>query len=95
MTDAAWASADLDEDDYVLVYDLLDDRLYDGPDEPPCWCTWDEFCWFCALPPAHVRRRQKRRWRQERRRSRKLDRHANDRFWQARNKPVYDGEAPF
>jgi hypothetical protein len=80
---------------YDPVYDRLDDLLDYEPDEPPCWCSWDEFCWFCVLPPARVRRQQKRRWRQDRQRWRKIQRHANDRCWQARNRPAFDDEAPF
>jgi dATP pyrophosphohydrolase len=33
-------------------------------------------------------------WRQQRKQWRKTARHANDRFWQARNRPAFD-EAPF
>jgi hypothetical protein len=80
-----------DEDDY------WDDDPYDNdePSEPDCWCSWNESCWSCVLPPARVRRRQHRRWQQDRRRWRKLTRHANDRFWQARNRSLFDDEAPF
>jgi hypothetical protein len=75
--------------------ELAGDDWYDDEPSGPCWCSWTVTCWFCVLPPARVRRAQKRRWRQENRQWRKIQRHANDRFWQARNRPAFDDEAPF
>lgn len=72
------------------VDDWGDDH-YDYDDEP---CEPD---WSCYEPPlvGRERRRQARRWRHQLRLWRKTERHANDRFWQARNRPAFDEEAPF
>jgi hypothetical protein len=81
--------------------DYWDDDPYDDrePGEPDCWACWSSeagSCWSCGgLPPARIRRRLARRWRQQRKQWRKTARHANDRFWQARNRPAFDDEAPF
>jgi hypothetical protein len=80
--------------------DYWDDDPFDDdePGEPDCWDCWNSesgWCWSCMPPPLRVRRRLTRRWRQQRRQWRKVERHANDRFWQARNRPTFDDEAPF
>lgn len=72
--------------------------LYAESDEPYCWGCWNSesgSCWSCALPPLRIRRRAARRERQRIRQWRKHHRHANDRFWQTRNRPLFDNEAPF
>lgn len=82
---------EMDWDDDYGVYD-------DEPDEPSCWECWGSesgWCWTHLPPPGRVRRQWARRWRQQQRGWRKLSRHANDRFWQARNRPAFDDEAPF
>ena len=91
MIDQGWMVDDGPEEDY------WDDDPYDDrePDEPDCWCSDVHTCWCCELPPARVRRQWARRERQRIQRWRKVERHANDRFWQARNRPAVDDEAPF
>lgn len=55
---------------------------------------WDDVA--CGpYPIGRERRRNARRWRQRVRNWRKVERHANDRFWQARNRPAFDDSALF
>lgn len=81
------------------VDDIWDDDPYDDDPGEPCWGCWHASsgtCWSCGgAPPLKVRRRLARRWRQWRRVWRTSERHANDRFWQARNRHLFDEEAPF
>jgi hypothetical protein len=91
VIDQGWEIDDYDDEDY------WDDDPFDDyePSEPDCWCSDVHDCWTCYPQPLRVRRRLARRWRMEQQRRRKLLRHANDRFWQVRNRPAFDGEAPF
>jgi transposase len=73
------------------------DDLYNEPsepDEPDCWHPRSQACPWCGPRTARQHRREARRHRQQRQQWRKIQRHANDRFWRARN-PAYFDEAPF
>ncbi len=78
--------------------DFYDDEPYDEADEPDCFDCWGSesaWCWVHLPPPLRIRRLWARRSRLLRKRWRAEARHHNDRFWQARNKPTFDDEAPF
>jgi hypothetical protein len=68
------------------------DDYEDWDDDEPVEPDWgyDE-----PTPIGRERRRVARRWSRQRRIWRKTERHANDRFWQARNRHAFDEEAPF
>lgn len=94
MIEQGWMVDDGPDEDDIRddPYDLYED------DEPPCWGCWDSesaWCWTHLPPPLRIRRRWIRRWRQQQRQWRKAARHNRDRFWQARNRPAFDEEAPF
>jgi hypothetical protein len=94
MADQGWMVDDgPDEDD---IWD--DDPFLDAePYEPDC-CDLNgpAGCVACRPRFGRERRREARRWHQIDRRQRQRIRHANDRFWVARNRPNFDDElSPF
>jgi hypothetical protein len=70
--------------------DDWDDYIPDDEPDEPDWGYWDE-----VVVGGRARRRAARRWRHQLRLWRKVERHSRDRFWQARNRPAFDEEAPF
>lgn len=84
--------SDVDDLEDWKYEDLYDDS--GEPDEPDCWHPRKHWCTWCGPRPGRQHRREARRRRQQDRAWRKIQRHANDRFWRARNPAVFD-EAPF
>lgn len=80
---------DIDDD-----YDDYHDDAWDEPDEPD-WGADDLYAGRYRPPIGRERRRIARRLRHDRREQRKVIRHDNDRFWQARNRPAFDNGPPF
>lgn len=91
--DQGWCIDDGPDED-----DTWDDDPYDEDDDyEPDWGYIAEMqeAWLQRPPIGRERRRLARAGNQDRRLWRQQQRHANDRFWQARNGPVFPEEAPF
>jgi hypothetical protein len=74
----------------VMIDDGLSPFFNASPEPTGYYDDWDD--------PRRIgrdRRRNARHWGHQLRRWRKPARHERDRFWQARNRPAFDPEAPF
>lgn len=87
MIDQGWCIDD--GPDEGEDWDVHDESWDDEPPEPDWWHEyWPPLCGRERRQVARARAQDQRRWR-------KVWRHRNDRFWQARNRGVFDQEAPF
>ncbi len=95
MTDQGWMVDDGPDEDW---YEPWKDPFHDfEPYEPDC-CDFNgpAGCVACRPLFGREKRQDARRWQQFSRRQRQRIRHANDRFWVARNRPNFDDElSPF
>jgi hypothetical protein len=95
VTDVGWC---IDDGPDEAEDDFWDDNPYDEDDDyEPDWGYIAEMQQWQReqAVQGRERRRIRRRYRHQDRLWRKTMRHANDRFWQARNRPSFDDEAPF